>query len=228
MSQHPNVPPERRRRRTGAGTFWRIWTSEPRFLVGLAAFVTAIATVLGLFIRNQGEQRQAAVEPTTSATVASAATVAPVSATDSTDSTAAAAEAPTTSAGTRRQSAGVFSKTGGAPVVVGSCIDLDSQEPNWGVGSRSHKDICASFGSNGAARINATELAVVARPPTLEHCEKQTVLRPSTTTAETVVGQHLCVRSSDKRWAHVRIAAIDRSASTMSFDIVVWKLPSDP
>jgi hypothetical protein len=123
---------------------------------------------------------------------------------------------------------GVFNQSGEAPVVVGSCIDLDSQELNWGVDSRSHKDLCVSFGANGAARVNAGRVAVVDDSPGLEDCEKLTVLRPSTTTAETVVGQHLCVRSSDERWAHVRIAAIDRSASTMSFDIVVWKLSSDP
>jgi hypothetical protein len=122
----------------------------------------------------------------------------------------------------------VFRETDGAPVVVASCIDLDSQEPDWGAGSRSHKDLCASFGASGAARILATRLAVVDNPPRLADCEKQTVRRPSTTTAETVPRQHLCVRSSDKRWAHVQIAAIDRSASTMSFHIVVWKLPSDP
>ena len=122
----------------------------------------------------------------------------------------------------------VFRETDGAPVVVASCIDLDSQEPNWGVGSRNHKDVCVSFGALGAASVKATRLAVVDAPPSFEDCEKETVLRPSTTTGETVLRQHLCVRSSDKRWAHVRIAAIDRSASTMSFDIVVWKLRSDP
>jgi hypothetical protein len=129
--------------------------------------------------------------------------------------------------GSSSEPAGVFRRTGAAPVIVGRCIDLDSQEPNWGVDSGGHKDLCVSFGANGTARVNA-RAAVVDGPPRLQDCEKLTVLRSSTTTAETVVGQHLCVSSSDKRWAHVRIAAIDRSASTMSFDIVVWKLASDP
>lgn len=124
----------------------------------------------------------------------------------------------------------VFNQTGEVPVVVGlgSCIDLDSQEPNWGVDSGGKKDLCVSFGANGAARVLAGKVAVVDGPPAVDDCGKLTVLRSSTTTAETVVGQHLCVRSSDDRWAHVRIAAIDRAASTMSFDIVVWKLDSDP
>jgi hypothetical protein len=121
----------------------------------------------------------------------------------------------------------VFRRTGAAPVVVGSCIDLDSQEPDWGVDSGGHKDLCVSFGALGSARVAAGRAAVVDGPPKLGECESQTVLR-SLTTAETVVGQNLCVQSSDKRWAHARIAAIDRSASTMAFDIVVWKLASDP
>jgi hypothetical protein len=123
--------------------------------------------------------------------------------------------------------AGVFNQTGKVPVVVGSCIDLDSQDPNWGVDSGGKKDLCVSFGANGSARVNG-RMAVVDGPPTVEDCEKLTVPLSSTTTAETVVGQHLCARSSDDRWARVRIAAIDRAASTISFDIVVWKLDSDP
>ena len=124
---------------------------------------------------------------------------------------------------------GVFRQTGKVPVVIRvfSCIDLDSQEPNWGVDSGGKKDFCVSFGADGSATVNG-RMAVVGRPPTIDDCEKLTVPLSSTTTAETVVGQHLCIRSSDKRWARGRIAAIDRAASTMSFDIVVWKLDSDP
>jgi hypothetical protein len=129
--------------------------------------------------------------------------------------------------GSSSESVEVFRQTGAVPVVVGSCIDLDSQEPDWGVDSGGHKDLCVAFGATGSARV-AGRVAVVDGPPTVEDCRKLTVLRRSTTTAETVVGQQLCVSSSDKRWAHVRIAAIDRSASTMSFDVAVWKLASDP
>lgn len=124
---------------------------------------------------------------------------------------------------------GVFRQTGKVPVVirVSSCIDLDSQEPNWGVDSGGKKDLCVSFGADGSARVNGS-MAVVDSPPTIEDCEKLTVPLSSTTTAETVVGQHLCIRSSDRRWVRGRIAAIDRAASTMSFDLIVWKLDSDP
>jgi hypothetical protein len=118
----------------------------------------------------------------------------------------------------------VLRQTGGAPVVLGSCLDLDSPDPDWGVGSRSHKDVCVSTWADG---VNA-RLAVVRGTPTPAVCQAQTDIRRSTTEAQTVVGQHLCVRSSEGRWAHLRIAGIDTSAYTISFDIVVWKLAEDP
>jgi hypothetical protein len=119
---------------------------------------------------------------------------------------------------------GVFREADGVPVAVGYCIDLDSQAPNWGVDSRSGRDLCIStFGE-----VKVSKLAIVKDPPSLEDCQAQTVLRNSLTRAQRVVGQKLCAQSSDDRWAYLRIAAIDVSAQTMSFDIVVWKLFSDP
>ena len=195
-------------------------STTERVLVGLATVLVAggalWAAITGLIDQINGE-----VPTTTSQQIPTSTTSGP----STSGTTETTAPPPTTSTTLEGE---VFRETDGAPVAVASCIDLDSQEPDWGVGSRSHKDLCASFGANGAARILATRLAVVGDPPKRADCETQTVLRPSTTTAETVLRQHLCVRSSDKRWAHVRIAAIDRSAGTMSFDIVVWKLDSDP
>jgi hypothetical protein len=218
MSQHPKVPREHRRRHGDDGAAWRIWTSEPKLLVGLGAFVTAIATVLGLFISNQGEERQAAVEPTTSASAA------PPSTTDSTDNTTGGTEAPTTSS-TRR--AEVFRQTGADAVAVPERfgIDLDTQESNWGISPFAPPDV---YVAPGVDSVRGNTLAIVRARPALEDCEAQTVLQRFLTRAQTVVGQQMCVKSSDGRWAHVRIAAIDRSAKTMSFKIVVWKLPTDP
>jgi hypothetical protein len=227
MSQHPKVPREHRRRHGDDGAAWRIWTSEPKLLVGSGAFVTAIATVLGLFISNQGEERRAAVEPTTSATVASTTTAVPPSTTDSTGSTAGATEAPTTSSSTRREPAGVFRQTGADAVAVPERfgIDLDTQESNWGISPFAPPDI---YVAPGVDSVRGITLAIVRARPAFEDCEAQTVLQRYLTRAQTVVGQQMCVKSSDGRWAHVRIAAIDRSAKTMSFKIVVWKLPTDP
>jgi hypothetical protein len=197
-----------------AASYWKT--------AGLATVLVAVLGLVGIVIESRsGNGPSSSADPTSQQPPTSTTTGPSNSGT--TETTVPPSTTSTTLGPVR-----VFRETDGAPVVVASCIDLDSQEPDWGVGSRSHKDLCVSFGALGAATVKATRLAVVHTRPRFRDCEKQTVLRPSTTTAETVPGQHLCVRSSDKRWAHVRIAAIDRSASTMSFDIVVWKLPSDP
>jgi hypothetical protein len=193
-------------------------STTQKVIVGLTAVLIAggalWTNIEGLIDRINGE----APTPTTQQPPTS------TSSGPSTSGTTETTTAPTTSTTLEAE---VFRETDGAPVVVASCIDLDSQEPDWGVGSRSFKDLCVAFGASGSARVTGT-LAVLDDPPGLADCEEQTVLRRSTTTAETVLRQDLCARSSDKRWAHVRIAAIDRSAGTMSFDIVVWKLASDP
>jgi hypothetical protein len=175
----------------------------PGILAAIAASLTAIATILTVIGTLESDGDEGAPAPTSQQP--------PTSGTTKTTATP-----PSTTTSTTLGYA-----------VVASCIDLDSQEPNWGVGSRSHKDVCVSSGAM-SKWINATRLTVVDGPPTLQDCQKQTVLRRSTTAAETVVGRHMCVRSSEDRWARLRIAAIDTSANTMSFDIVVWKLPSDP
>jgi hypothetical protein len=103
-------------------------------------------------------------------------------------------------------------------------VDLDSQTSNWGIDA-ADRDL---YVGPGAYSISGKTLAIVKASPTLEDCQGQTVLQTSLPPAQTVVGQKLCVRTSDDRWAYVRIAAIDHSARTMSFRITVWKLPTDP
>jgi hypothetical protein len=125
---------------------------------------------------------------------------------------------------TTLEPARIFRKAERVPVAIGYCIDLDSQKPNWGVDLRFGKDLCIStFGE-----VKASDVAIVKSSPTLEDCQAQTVLRNSLTRAQRVVGQKVCARSSDDRWVYLRIAEIDFSAQTMSFDILVWKLSSDP
>jgi cell division protein FtsB len=122
---------------------------------------------------------------------------------------------------------GVFRQTGESPVVVGERfgIDLDSQAPNWGVSPTAPSDLRVS---PAVQSVSGKKLAVVKDPPTLQDCEAQTVLRTFLTLGQTVVGQRLCVQTTEGRWASVRIVAIDASARTMSFRIVVWKLSTDP
>jgi hypothetical protein len=135
----------------------------------------------------------------------------------------ASATTPSTSGETAR----TFRQTGSTPLVVPgqSGVDLDTQASNWGVDSSVGEDL--SVGP-GAYTISGKTLAIVKASPTLEACQRQTVLQTSLPSAQTVVGQKVCVRTSEDRWAYVKIAAIDRSARTMSFNIVVWKLPTDP
>lgn len=48
------------------GGFWRLWTTEPKLLVGLAALIGAAAGVIGLFIHNA--QGNTAAPPSSAAT----------------------------------------------------------------------------------------------------------------------------------------------------------------
>jgi regulator of replication initiation timing len=121
----------------------------------------------------------------------------------------------------------VFRDSSGTPVVVPAYdgIDLDSQESNWGIESSS-RDL---YVLSGARSVDVTDiLTIIDSPPTVDECEAQTVRQSRLEAAQTVVGQQMCVRSGEGRWAYVRIAAIDTEAETISFDITVWKLTSDP
>jgi hypothetical protein len=111
------------------------------------------------------------------------------------------------------------------PVVVPAQygIDFDSLEPDWGVAPGSG-DL---YVSPTVSSITTRKLAIVG-DPTLAQCEAATDIDINLEPAETVVDQQVCVQSSNGRWAYVRIADIDRDAETMSFDIVVWKLDTDP
>jgi hypothetical protein len=115
------------------------------------------------------------------------------------------------------------------PVVVpeGDGIDLDSSEDNWGVTGGSH-DFGVSSGAENLYGSSSGLIAVVPGPPDVRTCEAQTVTEQFLPGAQTVVGQHLCVRSNEGRWAYVHIAGIDPENDTISFDITVWKLSTDP
>ena len=116
-------------------------------------------------------------------------------------------------------------ESGGAPVTIawGNGIDLDTDAANWGVDA-SGKDVFVQ----GAPYISGAEYVLVREPPTPASCAASTLPVNTITEAETVVGQQFCVHTGEERWAYVRIAAIDTEARTISFDITVWKLPTDP
>ena len=118
----------------------------------------------------------------------------------------------------------VLRQTGGTPVTIawGKGIDLDSGADNWGVSGGG--DVSTSF----TPTISGAEYSLVAEPPTPVSCAATTLPITYIDDAQTVVGQQFCVHTNDERWAYVRIAAIDSEARTISFDVTVWKLPTDP
>ena len=119
----------------------------------------------------------------------------------------------------------VLRQTGGTPVTIawGNGIDLDTDAANWGVDAGTYDVFVQSTPS-----LSGAEYVLVSEPPTPASCAASTLPVNGLTSAETVVGQQFCVHTNEERWAYVRIAAIDTESRTMSFDVTVWKLPTDP
>jgi hypothetical protein len=119
----------------------------------------------------------------------------------------------------------VLRQSGGTPVTIawGSGIDLDTDAANWGVDAQSYDVFILSSPS-----IAWAAYVLVSEPPIPATCAASTLLVTRLSSAETVVGQQFCVHTNEERWAYMRIAAIDTEARTISFDVTVWKLPTDP
>ena len=114
-------------------------------------------------------------------------------------------------------------------VGAGYGIDIDSQEPDWGIEGTGGDDFGVSSGAQSifGGSFGDVKFAIVDETPTFPECEAQTALQIVVEVEQTVVGQKMCVLSSERRRAYVRIADIDTEADTISFDITVWKLPTD-
>lgn len=123
----------------------------------------------------------------------------------------------------------IFRQSDG-PVVVspGRGIDLDSQAPDWGVRGSGDTDFGVSSSGNTIFSSDRTEFAFVREVPSLAECERQTAIEPIVPLAQTVEDQKMCVYTNQGRTAYVRIASIDDERDTMSFDILVWSLDTDP
>jgi hypothetical protein len=142
------------------------------------------------------------------------------------------AETPaTTTAREAGDDPGVFRETSGTPLLLGagSGADIDSQASNWGVDGPGEDFGVSSSGNSISGRsFGDVKFSLVDAPPTFAECEAQTVSQTFVEIAETVVGQKMCVLTTEGRRAYVHIAAMDPEAETISFDVVVWKLPTDP
>ncbi|HET8619951.1 MAG TPA: hypothetical protein VFM27_13380 [Acidimicrobiales bacterium] len=119
----------------------------------------------------------------------------------------------------------ILRQTGGTPVTIafGSGIDLDTDADNWGV-----NEGATDVSTTGSPSISGSQFSLVTEPPTPVTCAASTLPVTYLNSAQTVVGQQFCVHTNEERWAYVRIAAIDTEARTISFDVTVWKLASDP
>jgi hypothetical protein len=199
-------PRRRRRRDHRFASFWNRSAGQMVLTTAVATGVLIVTVLLNLHLDHEPITTEATPQVTRATPQATRATPQATSATGS---------------------AGVFRQTGADPVVVPERfgIDLDAQESNWGISPFAYGDV---YVAPGVDSVRGNRLAIVDARPTLEDCEAQTVLQRYLTKAQTVVGQQMCVQSSGGRWAHVRIVAIDRSARTMTFKIVVWKLHTDP
>jgi hypothetical protein len=175
-------------------------------VLGVIAAVLALVP-LALAIFDDGDEEAG---PTTTASVTTTTTATP--------STTTTTSTPTTTTSVdpvyRQSEAAV-------PVPAQYGIDLDSSAPDWDVKPGSGDIYVSPFVSS----ITTRKLAIV-RDPTLAKCQSATDIDINLEPAETVIGQQVCIQTSNDRWAYVRIAAIDEE--TMSFDITVWKLPTDP
>jgi hypothetical protein len=175
-------------------------------VLGVIAAVLALVP-LALAIFDDGDEEAG---PTTTASVTTTTTATP--------STTTTTSTPTTTTSVdpvyRQSEAAV-------PVPAQYGIDLDSSAPDWDVKPGSGDIYVSPFVSS----ITTRKLAIV-RDPTLAKCQSATDIDINLEPAETVIGQQVCIHTSNDRWAYVRIAAIDEE--TMSFDITVWKLPTDP
>lgn len=102
-------------------------------------------------------------------------------------------------------------------VMLHTCLDLDSTSADWGAASV-FQDLCY-----GDAGVEGVRLTVMSSAPSRADCEASTTWQQTISHDSVVEGMHLCVQTNQRRTAYVRLAALDRSAETVAFDIVVWE-----
>ncbi|MCP2281113.1 hypothetical protein APR04_000002 [Promicromonospora umidemergens] len=102
-------------------------------------------------------------------------------------------------------------------VMLHSCLDLDSTSADWGAASV-FQDLCY-----GDAGVEGVRLTVMSSTPSRADCEALTTWQQTISHDAVVEGMHLCVQTNQRRTAYARLAALDRSAETVAFDIVVWE-----
>lgn len=92
-----------------------------------------------------------------------------------------------------------------------TCIDLDSQETNWGANEDGDGDLCY------ADYLQGDRLSVLDDAPTLDTCEAQTQFSDSIHEVEKLLRRYVCVTSDADRLVSVYVT--DASPEAMSLEI---------
>jgi hypothetical protein len=124
--------------------------------------------------------------------------------------------------------AGIFRQTGDKPVTIAASygIDLDTRDVNWGVDPDSG-DLYLSRSGSDYQLYGTTTVALVDHEATYDDCEAQTVLQPHLEKEQIVVGGQFCTKTSEGRWAYVKIIGFDTERGTITLHIVVWSLKTN-
>ncbi|WP_454857581.1 hypothetical protein [Promicromonospora soli] len=100
-----------------------------------------------------------------------------------------------------------------------SCLDLDSQAPDWDTNDDYSGDLCF-----GAGLVESDNITVFDDAPSLDVCAARTQ-KVDSVDADSLLGKFLCVESSSGRTAQVHIPAVNAtggSDATIDFELVVW------
>ncbi|WP_285104229.1 hypothetical protein [Promicromonospora sp. MEB111] len=102
-------------------------------------------------------------------------------------------------------------------VMLHTCLDLDTTSAGWGAASVP-QDLCY-----GDAGVEGARLTIMSGVPSRADCEAQTTWQQTIASDAVTEGMHLCVQTNERRTAYAHIAAVDRAAETVAFDLVVWE-----
>ena len=92
-----------------------------------------------------------------------------------------------------------------------TCLDLDSEETNWGSNKDGDGDLCYSD------YLIGDRLSVLKEEPTYDTCAAQTQISESLREVETLLGKYVCVTSDAGRLVSLHVTAA--SPEAMSFEI---------
>ncbi|MDR7384425.1 hypothetical protein [Promicromonospora iranensis] len=116
----------------------------------------------------------------------------------------------------------VYRQTDGTPLEIasGSCVDLDSQEANWGV-----SDQYGYLGADGNGlcfwdgTLELRNIVEIATEPTKANCDAQTVILGDSLD-QVRSGMQVCGHTGDGRVAYVRVVEV--SDDKLAMDLRIW------